>query len=346
MTEQLGSGGVIASSRDMLRRFWPAYLAPAVPGLGLAIIVALAATYLAEAHGAPVMLLALLMGMVMHSVADTDLSAPGTKLAASLLLRIGVALLGLRITAGQIAELGWQTGAYVIAGVILTIGVGIALARLGKMSPGFGIILGGASAICGASAALAISSVMRDYKGKEAETVFVVAVVTTLSTLAMVFYPVLPALFGLDDHEAGILFGATIHDVAQVVGAGYAVSEEAGDTATIVKLFRVVLLVPVVLIVGLFAGSGGEGRRLPLPPFVIVFAALVVVNSLVSLPASITVPLDTLSRWCLVAAVAALGMRTSLAGLVRMGARPLLAGVAATLVLLGFVLVGLMSPLI
>lgn len=318
-----------------------------LPGLILALIVGTAATYVAETQNAPVMLMALLLGMVMHSVAVTETSVAGIRFAASTLLKIGVALLGIRITAGQIAGLGWTTGLMVIAGVGGTIAMGIGMARALRLSPGFGIVSGGATAICGASAALAISSVMPGGRNREADTVLTVALVTSLSTLAMIFYPGLAVLLGLDDHQAGVLFGATIHDVAQVVGAGYAVSEEAGDTATIVKLFRVVLLVPTVLIVGLVMGRGEGGRtRFPLPPFTVAFAALVAINSLVALPEGVTIPLDTLSRWCLVTAVAALGMRTSLRDLINAGPRPLISVLVTTSGLLVFILMALTLDLL
>ena len=309
-----------------------------VPGLGLALIVAAASTYVAETHGAPVMLMALLLGMVMNSVAGNAASEPGIQFTASTVLKVGVALLGLRITAGQIVGLGWLTALMVIAGVLGTIALGFCMARVLKLSRSFGIIAGGATAICGASAALAISSVMPKSESKQAETVLVVALVTTLSTLAMIFYPGLSVLLGFDDHQAGVLFGATIHDVAQVVGAGYAVSDEAGDTATIVKLFRVTLLLPVVLTIGIVVGrKGNSGGGFPLPPFAIAFAALVVLNSVITLPEPLLAGADSLSRWCLVAAVAALGMRTSLADLGRSGPRPLVAVFATTLGLLIFV---------
>jgi uncharacterized integral membrane protein (TIGR00698 family) len=280
----------------------------------------------------------LLLGMVMNSVAGNPASEPGIQFAASTVLKAGVALLGLRITAGQIAGLGWATALIVVLGVLGTIALGIGMARALKLSPTFGVIAGGATAICGASAALAISSVMPKSESKQAETVLVVALVTTLSTLAMIFYPGLSVLLGFDDHQAGVLFGASIHDVAQVVGAGYAVSDEAGDTATIVKLFRVTLLLPVVLLIGIVVGRGGNGEGgFPLPPFAIAFAALVLFNSVVALPAPLLAGAESLSRWCLVAAVAALGMRTSLADLGRSGPRPLVAVFAATLGLLVFI---------
>ena len=111
--------------------------------------------------------------------------------------------------------------------------------------------------MCGASAALATSTVVPDYPGKQADVVFVVVAVNALATLAMVVFPPLCILFGFDAQTTGVMLGGTIHDVAQVVGAGYAVSEPVGNTAVIVKLFRVFLLLPVVLGIGWYFTTRG-----------------------------------------------------------------------------------------
>jgi uncharacterized integral membrane protein (TIGR00698 family) len=202
-------------------------------------------------------------------------------------------------------------------------------------------------AICGASAALAIASVLPRGPEHERDTIMTVVAVTTLSTIAMVLYPVLAAAVGFDERTTGIFLGATIHDVAQVVGAGYSVSTPAGDTATLVKLFRVALLLPVVLAIS-FALQSSVGRPEPaearpplLPAFLAGFAALVVVNSMGWLPQGAAQGLQEASRWCLVVAIAALGTRTSLGDLARVGWRPVAVIVGETLFVGLFVLVGL-----
>ena len=142
---------------------------------------------------------------------------------------------------------------------------------------------GAGTAICGASATLATSIVLPAYKGKEADVAFVVVAVNALSTLAMLLYPLICKSLGFDEQTTGIMLGATIHDVAQVVGAGYAVSETAGNTAVIVKLFRVLLLFPVVVIIGwMFARRdvAADVGKIPIPVFALVFVALCVLNSI------------------------------------------------------------------
>lgn len=314
-----------------------------MPGVISAVTVALAAKFISEHYGAPVMLMALLLGMAFTFLAEAGTTtAIGVEFSAKKLLRFGVALLGLGITVQQIAEAGMGVVLITLSGVALTMGAGVALARLTGRSIPFGLLTGGAVAICGASAALAISSVLpKDEPNLERDTVFTVIAVTALSTLAMIVYPIVGAALGLPDHLMGVFFGATIHDVAQVVGAGYSVSDEAGATATFVKLLRVALLVPVVVMLSLIFARHrvpGQGGSLPIPFFVIGFAVLVLIGSAGIIPPAVTALLLELSRWCLITAIAALGMKTSLKKLGEVGGRAIALVCGLTVLLAAFVL--------
>src|SRR5262249_3281927 len=147
----------------------------------------------------------------------------------------------------QIVALGWQPLLLVVLSITLTIAVAMVVARLLGFQSLFGLLTGGATAICGASAALALSASLPNHPLKERATMFTVIGVSSLSTLAMVVYPIVANAFGLDARHAGIFLGATIHDVAQVVGAGYSMSRETGDVAILVKLMRVAMLLPVIV---------------------------------------------------------------------------------------------------
>ncbi len=320
------------------------------PGLLVSVVVALAATFISNQYGGPVMLLALLLGMALAFLSQESRCAKGIQAASKQVLRIGVALLGARITAGAIADLGAAPVIIVLVAVVATILLGGFLARRLGLSGQFGTLTAGATAICGASAALAISSVLPKHDKHERDTIFAVIGVTTLSTAAMVLYPLLTAVLGFDDVQAGLLFGGTIHDVAQVVGAGYAVSQEAGDVATVTKLLRVALLVPTVLAVAFVYRAelrsqqeGGRKAQLPIPGFLFGFIALVALNSLGALPDLVQEGLTTLSGWCLVTAIAALGMKTSLKALLEVGGRAVGLIVVETLFMLGLVLALLLT---
>ena len=311
------------------------------PGIAVSGVVAIAASLLSLQYKASAMLFALLLGMALHFLAEEGRCLPGIQLASSLVLRTGVALLGLRITFSQVEALGWTTIVLVVASVALTIGVGIVIARAMKLGSAFGTLTGGAVAICGASAALAIASILPKHRHAERDASFTVIGVTALSTVAMILYPLIVGALGLDHRDAGIFLGGTIHDVAQVVGAGYSVSPETGDSATIVKLLRVAMLLPACLAIG-FAlhvrGNAAAHAAPVLPWFAVAFAVLVVINSMGWIPAPVADAGSTLSRSCLVMAIAAIGMKTSLKSLADMGLKPVLLVVVETLFLAGLVL--------
>jgi len=305
------------------------------PGLLLCFPIAAAATFLANHYGAPVMLFALLLGMAFHFLLDNAACAPGVEFTAKRLLRIGVGLLGASITLEQILSLGTAPLILMPVLVMLTIGFGVVIALLLKRGAVFGVLTGGAVAICGASAALAIAAVLPGTK--ERDTLFTVVSVTTLSTLAMIVYPIAYAALGMNDAETGLLLGATIHDVAQVVGAGYAVSQEAGDVATYVKLLRVAMLPVVVLtIAALTLRGAGRGKATgSIPWFALGFAVLLGTNSLGWIPPAVADALGVAARWLLVSAIAALGVKTSLQAMASLGGRHLGVVVGETLFLMG-----------
>jgi uncharacterized integral membrane protein (TIGR00698 family) len=309
------------------------------PGVLAALIIAIAATFLSERYGGPVMLFALLLGMAFYFLSQEGRCVAGIELASKRILRVAVGLLGAQITIAQILSLGATPVVIVIGAVILTISFGVVLSRAMGLGRPFGVLTAGAVAICGASAALAISSVLPKGPTHERDTVFTVIGVTTLSTMAMIIYPIIIAFFHLDHAATGIFLGGTIHDVAQVVGAGYSVSDETGNVATFTKLLRVAMLLPVVVSLSFIFHSHNEtaaGRRLP--GFLLVFAGLVLLNSTGVVPPAVLDVLKNVSRWCLVTAIAALGMKTSLKAMADVGGRAIALIVAETLFLAVLVL--------
>lgn len=319
---------------------------PLLPGVAVSAVVAIAAMFLAEHYGAPVMLFALLLGMALNFLSQDGehgkpRSAAGIDFTAREVLRLGVALLGLRITSAQVLALGWQPVVMVVLAVALTIVFGIVLARLMGYQVFFGLLTGGAVAICGASAALALAAAMPSHPRKEQATLFTVIGVSTLSTLAMVLYPMLTRALGMEPTAAGYFIGGTIHDVAQVVGAGYSLSHEAGDAATLVKLLRVAMLLPVIMLAALLTRrhlaahqQTADGPRPPLLPwFAVAFAVLVVINSTGWLPAAVVSAGKSTSQACLIAAMAAIGMKTHLKDIFTVGWKPVVLMVTETIFL-------------
>ena len=320
MQPSLASISVLASGwRGDFHRCWP--------GLLMSVVIAIASTFIAEQRGGPTLLYALLLGMALNTVAGEGRAKPGVDFAARRILRLGVALLGARITFEQIGGLGWFNGGLMVAGVVVTIVFGIGAARALGLSRRLGVLTGGATAICGASAAIAIATILPRDERSERELIFTIAGVTVLSTLAMIVYPVLAGMVGLDAHQTGVFLGGTIHDVAQVVGAGYSISPEVGDYAVLTKLLRVAMLLPVVTAISLAVRhrlqrteETRSGDPL-LPPFLLAFVAFVIAGSLGLIPKPIGAALNEVARACLVIAIAAVGLKTSPLEMKKVGAR-------------------------
>ncbi len=316
-----------------------------VPGVVAALIIAGAATFLSDHYRSPVMLFALLLGMAMNFLSTDAKSAPGIQFSSQTILRLGVALLGFRLTFGQVTDLGWAPFALVLVAVAATIAVSVLAARLLGLNPLFGFLSGGATAICGASAALAISAALPAHPEKERATSFTIIGVSVLSTVAMIVYPMIARALQFPDHLAGIFFGATIHDVAQVAGAGYSVSPGASSTAMVVKLTRVAMLLPVILAAAAITSARGDaapGKRPPLLPwFAIGFVVCLAINSTGALPIALTGGLTQVSKLCLVTAIAALGMKTHLKDLAAVGPKPIVLMLAETVFLAALALIAL-----
>lgn len=320
------------------------------PGLVVCIVVGLAASFLSSHYGGPQLLYALLLGLALNFLSAHDHLAAGITFTSKTLLRVGVALLGARITFDQIAELGWRTGIVLALVVAATIMCGLALARLLGQPRHEGWISGASVAICGASAAMAVAAALPQTRENERYTLLTVVGVTLLSTVAMVVYPIILGFLDFSHVQEGIFLGATIHDVAQVVAAGTLLGPDTRDAATIVKLFRVALLAPVVVVVSLLArrslaGQTATGKRPPIvPAFLLGFVALVVVSSLGWVGTGVRDAAGSASRGLLVMAIAAAGMRTQLSELVQLGWKPVVLLVSETVflaaVMLGLVWVG------
>ncbi|MFA6264101.1 MAG: putative sulfate exporter family transporter [Pseudolabrys sp.] len=346
----------MSQNSEVLARPVLARLTDYAPGVALTFFVAvagyLAAPYVALALPIPSMVIALVIGISLNPVAARPVFHPGMSFCVKTVLRWSVALLGLRVGFADIAALGVQTASLIVVSMFLTLFFGFLLARASGQDPAFGALVGVGTAVCGASATLAVSTVVPDYRGKQADIAFVIVAINALATVAMLLYPPLCLFLGFDPQTTGVMLGGTIHDVAQVVGAGYAVSTATGNTAVIVKLFRVFLLLPVVLGVGWhFSRMGCQhgAARVPVPVFAIVFLVLCAVNSilpLIATAAPVYAPakniLVEMSTWGLLLAIGALGLGTSVKAIVALGWRHTATVLATTVVILILVTGGLL----
>ena len=320
-----------------------------LPGVLVATIVGLAALFLSEHYGAPAMLFALLLGIALSFLYEETKCKAGIAFAGSHVLKIGVALLGMRIAYGDLVSLGWKTATLLLLAIGSTILVGVLLAKLLGLQKRFGVLTGGAVGICGASAAIAIAAVLPESRHKERDTLVTIVVVTSLSTIAMVLYPIIANLLNLDATSTSIFLGGTIHDVAQVVGAGYSVSMQTGDLATLTKLVRVAFLMPVVLCIVLVvrlkftsaASSGSHVKTTGFPLFLIAFVVLMIINSVFQVPAGVTAAATSTSSFALVVSIAAIGMKSNLRQLLDVGIKPIVLLLLETIWIVGVILLAL-----
>ena len=268
------------------KRRWRDYL----PGTLVTAIAALAAAWLADHYAAPLVLMGLLIGLAMSFLSQDRRTHAGLDLMSQTALRIGIVLVGARITAEQLVELGPLPFALLVVIMLAVILITVASARLFRQDSHAALLAGGATAICGASAALALYSLIGDKRIDQARFTLTLVGITVASALAMSLYPILAAEIGLTDTQAGFLIGASIHDVAQAIGGGFSFSPQAGEVATIVKLTRVALLAPMLTLVAVWLGRAGDApagkRKIPLrlPWFITGFLLIAAINSIVAIP--------------------------------------------------------------
>ncbi len=307
------------------------------PGLMMTLVAALAAAWISDHYGAPRMLMGLLIGLAFNFANGDVRLHPGLGFASKTLLRWGIVIAGLQVTLAQIVGLGWAGFASIVATIAVVTLAGLVAARMMGLTSAFGVLAGGAVAICGASAALALSSVLGEKRSSQAQLTLVLVTVSAASAIAMSLYPVLAQTLGLNGVQAGWFVGASIHDVAQALGAGYSISNEAGETATIVKLTRVALLAPVLFLVAMaFPADKGQSRtRIGVPWFVVGFFVLGAANSLIAMPVQMTDLARQVTSWLLLLAVTATGIRSPMHLLLGQGWRSAMPVIVATLVAFG-----------
>ncbi|MCZ2495880.1 YeiH family putative sulfate export transporter [Xylophilus sp. Kf1] len=322
-----------------------------LPGLLLTAAIAALSIRLAQlgwlqSRGISALTLAIVLGMLVGNTVYGRLSAaatPGVQFSKARLLRAGIVLYGLRLTFQDIGHVGWA--GVVIDALVLCSTFGLACflgTRLFGLDRETVLLIGAGSSICGAAAVMAAEPVVR---ARAEQVTVAVATVVVFGTLAMFAYPVLWRLnlqhhwFALSEQAFGVFTGSTIHEVAQVVAAGRAVGEQAGDTAVIAKMVRVMMLAPFLLLLsgwiarrpGSDSAAGAPGRGIVLPWFALGFVAVAALHSWVALPAALVRTATDVDTALLAMAMAGLGLTTHVSAIRKAGVRPL--ALAATLFL-------------
>lgn len=309
----------------MLREFFP--------GIALSVCIALSAAFAEQFFPFPATVIALLIGVLLNPIACRAIYQSGMTFCVKVLLRWAIALLGLKVLLKDIWALGVSTILITVVGMAVALGTAFYIGHFSEKKKGLAALSGAATAVCGASAALATASVVPEYKGKNSDIAFVVVAANALATLGMILFPLLAGWLGFNTLETGIFLGATIHDVAQVAGASQGIPDGGESAAVVVKLLRVFLLLPVVFIIGWYfsrsSQKSGDNAKIPVPLFAIVFLVLCLVNSFFSVifpslkPFYETIRFGFLeaSRWGLLIAISALGLGTSVQTIIQSGWR-------------------------
>ncbi|AGB45351.1 putative membrane protein [Mesorhizobium australicum WSM2073] len=283
------------------------------------------------------MILAVVAGMIYSNVLGTPAHAKaGIGFSQKRLLRFAIVLLGFQLTLGQVVSIG--TGG--VGVVALTLGATfvftITLGRLIGVDAKLTQLIAAGTSICGASAIVA-TNIVTD--ARDEDVTYAVASITLFGTIAMLGFPLLAPLLGLDQHAFGLWAGASIHEVAQVIGAGFQNGTQSGEIATVAKLTRVAMLAPMVIALGLMARRKSDDQsaaRPPMPWFVAAFVAVVALNSLVTIPAEVKQAVVLATTIMLTMGLAAMGLQADISQLRSRGLRPLALAFCAFLFIGGF----------
>lgn len=273
--------------------------------------------------------LAVIFGMILSSMFGVpDAARPGLTLAAKFLLRVSIVLLGLQITVLELVQVGTAAIVICAASLISTFFFTKWLGHRLGVDAGLTELLAAGTAVCGASAILATNTVTR---ARDGDVAYSLGCITVFGTLSIIIYPLIMRAFEMPQDIYGFWAGASIHEVAQVVAAAYQGGPDATHTATIVKLARVLMLAPLILLIG-YRRSRNEppSAKLPLLPwFIVGFIALVLLGSVIEIsPQSRHLAASTTSALFTIA-LAALGLLTHLQTVTARGWKPLLVGASA-----------------
>jgi uncharacterized integral membrane protein (TIGR00698 family) len=317
----------------------------ALPGL-IAVVILAAVAYasrlvLPSIFG--VATVGLFLGMFVANIGRMPQLDAGAKLGRGWLLPIGIVLLGARLSLADVLSTGLGAISVLVIDITLVLVVTLTLGRFMGMSSRLATLIGVGTAICGNTAIIATAPVL---KADDREVSFAVATITLFGTAAVVVFPLLGHALGMSDDLFGHWAGAAVNDTSQVTATAFSYSVPAGETATIVKLTRNTLMVPVIFLVGTWVATRGAtseepGKRRDLlrsarkavPPFLIGFLALALINSAGLMPDEVADTLVELSQAFIVAALVGVGLSTKLAALRQTGPAPFLMGLVVAILL-------------
>ncbi|WP_010282926.1 YeiH family protein [Bacillus timonensis] len=310
-----------------------------LPGVALVFIIGILANSLGKDFP---LIGGAVIAIIIGILARNFLSIPavfteGITYTLKTLLKTAIVLLGLGLSYASIFQLGFQAILLVVAAVLAGILLTFVLAKLFGLNGNIPILVSLGTAICGATAIVTSSPIVR---AKEEETAYAINTIFAFNVLAVLFYPLLGQLFSMPDHIFGLWAGVAIHDTSSVVAAGYSYSSAAGDTSVVIKLIRTLMLIPVTLILSIFISMKSKGsttNKVKLskvfPTFILFFAGAVAVNTIFSLPTSLTSVTDGVAKFLILMVMASVGLGTDFKKIKSVGLRPLFVGLLSSVIM-------------
>jgi uncharacterized integral membrane protein (TIGR00698 family) len=301
-----------------------------IPGLTLTTGLGMLSVFMSRTGMIPYLdsiTIAIIAGIIVGNTTPIERLQPeGIVWSKRVLLSWAVALLGLNLNLNSLTQFnggGKVALGSVVTVVLVTLGLGLLLGRMAGLPRSLGLLLGVGSAICGSSAIAAVAPLVTKDR---TEIGLSVGVVNLLGTIGIFILPQLAALQGLGESASALLIGGSLQAVGHVVAAGFLISDSVGELATAVKMFRILLLGPVVIGLGMVMHWRGSVSSKLVPGYIMAFIALAVVGNLGILPAELTGNIKTLSKVMLTIAMAGVGLRIHVTGLFRQGPRVLIVG--------------------
>jgi uncharacterized integral membrane protein (TIGR00698 family) len=317
----------VLTGRPFLRAAW-------LPGVAAVAVLAIIARMVTSfATLVPDVVIALSAGILLNNTLTLPAQLrPGIAFVLRYVLRAAIIAFGAGLSLKAVASTGTSTLLLVVVIVCTSFALGLVLARVCKLSSAIGLLIGAGTAICGGSAILAIGPMIR---AKDEEIAYALTTIFTFNIIALLVYPPLGHALALTATAFGSWTGTAINDTSVVVATGYLYSHDAGNVATIVKLTRTILLVPLAIGVGMFVARGSSLSRVgkTIPWFVVGFVLMAALNSFGVFSPDVAHDITTIGGFLIVMVLAAVGLNVDLKKLGQMGPKPLIVGLALAAVM-------------
>ena len=305
-----------------------------LPGTSISICIAVISLLLSPFLHVSYVLIALIAGFLSKNFFSKKKFKPGIDFSADFLLKFGVGLMGLKFSYKNFISIGLSPIIFIFILILLIILSGILLSKIFRKETSFGLLSGGAVAICGASAAVAIFSVFsRSSNLNNYHLSIVILGTTLLSTISMILYPLVFTFFITSNIELGFLLGTSIHDTVGVVGAGYTLNNDIGFYSTFFKMIRISFL-PVILTLIILFFKGSKKKKFFFPWFLILFFSLAIFRNILKIPDELISSINLISIFLILVSISSIGLKGNLFSIKGLGSTYFLILFLETLIIL------------